>query len=41
MTVAMQLTYKGIIPTKEWYHNPELKDNNGWTVAMVIARHCK
>ena len=41
MTVAMQLTYNGIIPPKEWYHNPALKDNNGWTTAMVIANFCR
>ena len=28
------------IPPSEWNHNPELKDNEGWTVAMLIARYC-
>ncbi len=46
MTVAMILASKGIIPSKEWYHNPELKCHRiniggkhyqDMTVAMLLA----
>ena len=33
-TVAMILANKGIIPPKEWHHDPVLCDNIKWTVAM-------
>ena len=26
----------GIIPPKEWYHNPNIKNNYGWTVAHCL-----
>ena len=35
------LAYSGIIPPKEWYHNPELQDEYNWTTAMFIAYICK
>lgn len=35
------MTCKGIIPTKEWYHNPELKDKDDCTTAMFIADFCR
>lgn len=37
MTVAMILASYGIIPPKQWFHNSELKTNNGLTVAMKLA----
>ena len=33
----MHLAYKGIIPPKEWLHDPALKDNYCKTVAMKLA----
>ena len=41
MTVAMRLAYNGIIPPKQWYHDPLLKSNKNWTTAMYIAYNCK
>ena len=37
----MILAKNGIIPSEEWEHDPELKDNNNETVAMQIAYYCK
>ena len=37
MTVAMYLSWKGIIPPKEWYHEPELKDRWNNTVASRLV----
>ena len=33
----MLLAEKGISPPKQWYHNPEIQNKNGWTVAMSLA----
>ena len=33
----MHLAAKGVIPTKEWIHNPELNDCDNMTVAMKFA----
>lgn len=33
----MILAYNGIIPPKEWNHNPEMKDDYGCTVSMLLA----
>lgn len=42
MTVAMRLAFTGIVPPKEWYHNPLfVNKNNNWTTAMYIACYCK
>ena len=42
MTVAMRLASKEIIPPKEWYHDPLLKNiNSNVTTAMYIAYYCK
>ena len=30
-----------IIPPKEWYHSPELKNDRGETVALLLAYHRK
>ena len=27
----------GMIPPKEWEHNPNKQENNGMTVAMMLA----
>ena len=37
----MNLASNGIIPPNHWYHKPELQNNNGWTVAMLIGYKCK
>ena len=34
----MILAKNGIICPKQWYHNPDLQDNNGDTVAMIYAK---
>ncbi len=31
------LAWKGIIPPKEWYHDPTMANVNGNTVAMCLA----
>lgn len=36
-TVAMIYADKGIIPPKEWEHNPTIHDAVGYTVAMRLA----
>ena len=41
MTTAMLLAYNGIIPQKCWKHNPKLQNEDGYTVAMYIAKYCK
>ena len=35
--MAISLALKGIIPPKQWHHNPEITTNGGWTVAMFLA----
>ena len=37
----MLLASKGIIPPKEWNHNPNIKNNDGLTVAMELAYNGK
>ena len=32
MTVAMFLAWKGIIPPKEWYHDPNIEGRQNITV---------
>ena len=34
----MKMAYgeKGIIPPKQWHHDPLLKDNGGLTVALFL-----
>ena len=39
MTVAMHLANNKIIPPKEWYHNPNIRDNNHHTVAHYLKTH--
>ncbi len=39
MTVAMILANKRIIPPKEWYHDPKICDNHGWTVAIYLLKN--
>lgn len=36
-TVAMLLTYKGIIPPKEWEHDKFIKDDEKQTVAELLS----
>ena len=36
MTVAHELANKGIIPPKEWYHDPTLCSYLGHTVAILL-----
>ena len=38
MTVSMYLASNGIIPPKEWYHNPELRNNKGETVEDILTQ---
>ena len=33
----MSLAFKGIIPTKEWNHNPNIVSEYNETVAMLLA----
>ena len=33
----MYLSQKGIIPPKEWLHNPNIQNNYGNTVNMYLA----
>ena len=33
----MTLAYKGIVPPKEWWHDPKLHDHEGNTVAMRLV----
>ena len=35
----MYLAINGIIPPKQWYHKAELQNNNGNTVAMLLAEN--
>ena len=37
MTVAIALAFNGIIPPKEWYHDPTFRDVDGFTVALHLA----
>ena len=37
-TVAMYLASNKIIPPKEWEHKPSLQNEDGWTVAMILAK---
>ena len=32
----MILALNGIIPSKEWHHDPNIKDNNNRTVAYYL-----
>ena len=34
----MILANKGILPPEEWYHNSELQNKKGKTVAMFLAK---
>lgn len=34
----MHLATNGIIPAKEWIHDPSLRNNEGNTVAMLLAK---
>ena len=33
----MWLASNGIIPSKEWHHDPNLRDTGDYTVAMILA----
>ena len=33
----MNFASNGIIPPPEWYHKPELKNNNSMTVSILLA----
>ena len=33
----MYFAMSGMIPPKEWEHDPELRNNEGYTVAMLLA----
>ena len=35
----MYLAYKGIILSKQWNHNPNIKDNNGKTVEDYLKEN--
>ena len=37
-TVAMLLAYNGIIPPKEWIHDPNIKNKRGDTVAYYLKK---
>ena len=39
MTVAMYLANNGINPTQQWFHEPDMQDDEGNTVAMLLAKH--
>ena len=34
----MKLAFEGIIPPKEWLHDPSLKNDNGETVADILSK---
>lgn len=36
-TPAMVEALQGKIPSGNNWHTPELQNNNGWTVAMILA----
>ena len=36
-TTAMTLAIDGIIPTEEYYHDPTIRNLDGWTVGMYLA----
>ena len=36
-TVARLLAIKGTVPTKYWEHNPNIQNNNGQTVALLLS----
>lgn len=38
-TVAMKLAFEGVIPPKEWRHDPNLKNDNRDTVASILTFH--
>ena len=38
-TVAMHLASNGIIPPKEWHHDPSLQEIYRETVAMKLAKN--
>ena len=33
----MRLAFNKVIPPREWYHDPTLKESLGYTVAMYLA----
>lgn len=33
----MLLAFEGKDIPKEYYHDPEIRNNNGWTVALILA----
>ena len=33
----MWFAFRGIIPPKEWYHDPNLEVEDGMTVATILA----
>lgn len=35
--MAIQMVKNNVDPTKEWYHNPSLMDENGNTVQKILA----
>ena len=37
--MAMWLASKGIVPSEQWYHGHLLRDINGNTVAMLLAKN--
>jgi len=37
MTFAMYLARNGIIPPKEWCHDPNITNSDGYTVAHKLA----
>ena len=39
MTVAMNLASRSIDPPKQWYHDIILKNINGFTTAIFLAKY--
>ena len=37
----MLLANKGIIPSVEWYHDPNIKNKFGYTVEYYLKSRCK
>lgn len=35
----MRYANRGIIPPNEWNHDPELKNKDEWTVALLLAKN--
>lgn len=38
-SVAMYLAYNKIVPTKEWHHDPKLKNEDNETVGYVLSKN--